>query len=202
MRVYNLGMRSDGPQTNRRLPRTQRREHILAAATEAFALKGFAGTGLEDIAAAANVSRVILYRHFDSKADLYRAALVRARQRLSDAAGPPDYTEQIIDSLVAAAGSDPSAFRLLFHHAAREPQFREEFDLYQAEMTKVAGQQIAGMIPDPAWAQWAALLVPTATVSAITAWLDAGQPDPTIAANRIKQAVGGIIDAARLPPTG
>jgi AcrR family transcriptional regulator len=183
------------------LSRAERREQILAAATEAFARGGFAGTGLEDIAAEANISRVILYRHFDSKADLYRAALVRARQRLSDAAGPPDYTEQIIDALVTAAGNDPAAFRLLFHHAAREPQFREEFDRYRAEMTKVAGQQIAGMIPDPAWARWAALLVPTTTVSAITAWLDAGQPDPETAASRIKQTVGGIIDAARLPPT-
>jgi hypothetical protein len=67
-------------------------------------------------------------------------------------------------------------------------------------MTAIAAQQIAGRIPDPAWKQWAAFLVPTATIAAITAWLDAGQPDPNMAAERIKQAVGGIIDAARLPP--
>lgn len=193
-------MSPGGQLTNKRLPRTERREQILAAATKVFARGGFVGTGLDDIAIEADVSRVILYRHFDSKSDLYRAALARARQRLSEAAGPPNYTDQIIDALVSAASSDPSAFRLLFHHAAREPQFREEFDRYQEEMTRVAGQQIAGMIPDPTWAQWAALLVPTATIAAITAWLDAEQPDPSTAASRIKQAVGGIIDAARQPP--
>ena len=65
----------DRPEPGRRLPRAQRREQILTAATEAFARSGFAATSLEDIAAEADITRVILYRHFDSKADLYRMVL-------------------------------------------------------------------------------------------------------------------------------
>src|SRR5262249_61680205 len=66
----------------RRLPRAQRREQILVAATEAFARSGFAATGLDDIASQAGVTRVILYRHFDSKTDLYQAVLDRMCARL------------------------------------------------------------------------------------------------------------------------
>lgn len=165
-----------------------------------FARGGFAGTGLEDIAAEAAVTRVILYRHFDSKADLYRAVLDRARQHLRAAVGAPDYTGQIIDALLAAATRDPAAFRLLFHHAAREPEFAEDSDRYQAEMTEIAHQQLAATIPDPGWARWAAHLAPAATIAAITAWLDAGRPDPDTAAARIRHAVTGIVDAARRTP--
>jgi len=45
----------------RRLPRAQRREQILAAATRAFARNGFAATGLDDIAAEAGT-----YQNFEN----------------------------------------------------------------------------------------------------------------------------------------
>ena len=179
------------------MPRAQRREQILVAATEAFALGGFAGTGLEDIAAEAGITRVILYRHFESKADLYRAVLDRARANLGDIVGLPDYTEQIIAALLAGAARDPAGFRLLFSHAAREPEFRAESDRFWTEMVATAHQQLAGMIDDPGWLRWAAHLTPAATVAAITAWLDAGQPDPEIAGERIRRALVGIVQAAR-----
>ncbi|MGH9248879.1 MAG: helix-turn-helix domain-containing protein [Acidimicrobiales bacterium] len=47
---------------------------LLAAAARAFARGGFAATGLDDVAAEAGVSRVLTYRHFDSKEQLYTAA--------------------------------------------------------------------------------------------------------------------------------
>src|SRR5262245_64177584 len=71
----------------RRLPRTQRREQIIAAATRAFARAGFAATNLDDIAAEAGISRAILYRHFDSKTDLYQAVLDSACGRVIAATG-------------------------------------------------------------------------------------------------------------------
>ncbi|WP_246085990.1 TetR/AcrR family transcriptional regulator [Pseudonocardia hydrocarbonoxydans] len=180
-----------------RMPREERREQILAAATEAFARGGFAGTGLEDVAVEAGVTRVILYRHFDSKADLYRAVLARARANLGAAVGPPDYTEQIIDALLAGAARDPAGFRLLFSHAAREPEFRAEADRFRAEMVATAREQLAPMIDDPGWLGWAAHLAPATTVAAITAWLDAGRPDPDTAGERIRRALAGIVRAAQ-----
>ncbi len=179
-----------------RLRRDARREQILAAATRAFARAGFAATSLDDVAREAGITRVILYRHFESKADLYRAILERVQRRLVEATGAPHFTDASIDGLLAAAAEDPDGFRLLFHHAAREPEFRAEMDQFRAGAIEVALSQLASVIPDRAWARWAAQLVPTVAIEAVMAWLDAGRPDPETAADRIRQAIGGVIQAA------
>jgi len=56
-------------------------------------------------------SRAILYRHFDSKTDLCRAVLDRARTRLADAVGTANFTAASIDALVGTAAEDPDGFR-------------------------------------------------------------------------------------------
>ncbi|GAA4155881.1 TetR/AcrR family transcriptional regulator [Actinomadura keratinilytica] len=61
------------------------RERLLRAAAEAFAARGYDGTRVADIAAAAGVSNGALYAHFKSKAELLVAALrAHARQVLAD----------------------------------------------------------------------------------------------------------------------
>jgi AcrR family transcriptional regulator len=191
---------SAAPAPGRRLPRAQRRDQILAAATRAFARAGFAATSLDDIAAEAGISRVILYRHFDSKTDLYRAALDRVGARLAATVGMRDYTAASVDALVAAAAADPDGFRLLFRHAAREPEFRAETDRLRATSIKVAERELAKSIPDAAWRRWTAHLAPVVVIEAVMAWLDTGQPDPDQIATRIHQAVHGVIHAAQPRP--
>ena len=97
---------------------------------------------------------------------------------------------------MATAAEEPAGFRLLFHHAAREPEFRREMDELRACMFDVTYRQLAEVIPDPAWARWASTLVPTTAVEGVIAWLDAGQPDPARAAGRVRRAVMGVIGAA------
>jgi len=182
----------------RRLPRAQRREQILAAATEAFARSGFAATSLEDIAAEAGITRVILYRHFDSKTDLYQAVLDRMCGRLDAHVAEPagGFSDASIDGLLDAAAESPAGFRLLFQHALREPEFSERIEKFRADITAAAFQQISALVPDQALARWAAQLAPTVAIEAVIAWLDAGQPDPARAATRVRQAVMGVIGAA------
>jgi len=182
----------------RRLPRAQRREQILTAATEAFARSGFAATGLEDIAAEAGITRVILYRHFDSKTDLYQAVLDRMCARLDAHVEEPvgGFTDASIDGLLAAAAESPAGFRLLFQHALREPEFSERIGKFRADITSAAFLQISALVPDEALARWAAQLAPVVAIEAVIAWLDAGQPDPAQAAARVRQTVVGVIGAA------
>jgi AcrR family transcriptional regulator len=180
----------------RRLRRPERREQILAAATRAFARAGFAATSLDEVAAEAGITRVILYRHFESKADLYRAVLDHACVRLAEAVGTGDYGDEAIPALVRAAAADPGGFRLLFRHAAREPEFRDLADSLTAASAEVARQDLAKQISPGPWLDWAAQLIPALTVEAVIAWLDAGQPDPEQAARRIGQVVNGAIQAA------
>jgi AcrR family transcriptional regulator len=51
------------------------RERLLGAAADVFAERGYDGTRVADIAAAAGVSNGALYAHFASKADLLEGAL-------------------------------------------------------------------------------------------------------------------------------
>jgi AcrR family transcriptional regulator len=66
----------------KRLPRAERRELILESAGRLFGERGYVHTSLDEIAAAAGVTKPVLYRHFDSKKDLYLALLERHRDEL------------------------------------------------------------------------------------------------------------------------
>jgi AcrR family transcriptional regulator len=186
-----------GPPSVRRMPRAERREQILDAATRAFARTGYVATGLEGVTAEAGVTLVLLYRHFDSKADLYRAVLDRACARLEATVGSSDFDEGSIAALLRAAAADPDGFRLLFRHAVREPEFRDVVDGIQAMSAEVTRRELAAVIPDGQWLDWAVQIVPTATLESVIAWLDAGQPDPDQAADRIALVVHSAIGAAR-----
>jgi AcrR family transcriptional regulator len=146
------------PAPVRRLRRAQRREQILTAATEAFARNGFAATSLDDIAGQAGITRVLLYRHFDSKTDLYQAVLDRMCARLEAHVEEPvgGFTDASVDGLLAAAVESPAGFRLLFQHALREPEFSERIEKFRADITAAAYRQISTMVPDKALAPWAA----------------------------------------------
>ncbi len=70
-----------------RLPAAERRSTILEAGGQLFGDRGYEGTTLDDIAAAAGVTKPIVYRHFGSKQGLYLDLLERHRHDLPTAAG-------------------------------------------------------------------------------------------------------------------
>ncbi|WP_051712212.1 TetR/AcrR family transcriptional regulator [Streptomyces sp. NRRL S-350] len=64
-------------------PRPQvRREELLAAAVRLFHQRGFDNVSTDQLGAAVGISGPSVYRHFDSKAQLLAASLVRSRERL------------------------------------------------------------------------------------------------------------------------
>jgi AcrR family transcriptional regulator len=65
-----------------RLPRSERREAILARALPLFAERGYEGTTTRDLARALGVTEPVLYRHFPSKRALFLAVLARAEARI------------------------------------------------------------------------------------------------------------------------
>jgi len=66
----------------RRIPAAERREVVLRAAAGLFGQHGYAGTRLDEVAAAAGVTKPIVYRHFESKKALYLALLAKHEQDL------------------------------------------------------------------------------------------------------------------------
>jgi AcrR family transcriptional regulator len=167
--------------TKRRLLGTEERQaQILRAASRAFARGGFAATSMDDVAAEAGITRLIVYRHFASKEVLYRAVLTGVADRLRDEflAGMPkpghDDPGWIHRMMLAVARENPEGFRLLMVHAAREPQFVAHHDEWEAKARSVADMMIGDRLDDPALKAWATRTIVASLVESILAWLDCG----------------------------
>ncbi|EPD33254.1 TetR/AcrR family transcriptional regulator [Propionimicrobium lymphophilum] len=69
----------------KRMTSAQRREQLIGIARGVFAQNGLDGTSVEEIAAAANVSKPVVYEHFGGKEGLYAVVVDREVQRLENA---------------------------------------------------------------------------------------------------------------------
>jgi AcrR family transcriptional regulator len=82
-------VRKSNARSLRAAPRARRhdrqRDAILRAAARLFRERGFADTGMRDIAGAADLSAANLYHYFDSKNDLLFYCQDRALERMLDA---------------------------------------------------------------------------------------------------------------------
>jgi AcrR family transcriptional regulator len=178
------------------LRRPERRRALIDAAARAFARSGFAATSLDDVAAEAGVTRVLIYRHFDSKADLYRAVLDHVSQRLQEETGGPKRLDpDSLAGLLRVARETPDGFRLYFRQAAFEPEFRRHADWLRTAMQETAEPYLQRELPETATRHWAAQLIPTLVIEAIIAWLDAGCPQPDRITETISRMVAGITQA-------
>ena len=61
--------------TNTRMAATDRRAQLLDVAIDLFSRKGFGGATTKEIATAAGVTEAIIFRHFATKQELYKAIL-------------------------------------------------------------------------------------------------------------------------------
>jgi AcrR family transcriptional regulator len=166
--------------TRQLLNREDRAASIVNAGAVAFARGGFSGTSMEDVAAETGVTKLILYRHFRSKADLYRAVLDRVSARLADEfrrdLGEHDRATVGARALLTVARQDPAGFALLWRHAAREPEFAAYADR-QHERAVGAAIVLLDGFHGPASERWAARAIVAWLVEAVLAWVEEGDPD-------------------------
>lgn len=170
---------------------------IVAAAAACFAKGGYAGTSMEEIAAAAGVSKLLLYRDFAGKRELYEAVLERTlaaiRNRVAVRA-----SDESLRALFAVARSDPDGFILLFRHATWEPDFARYAADWRDEYSRGAEELLRPIEPDPVMRRWAAQTVVATTYEGIIAWLEHGDPtrdeeflQRLLAVNRTMARAGG-----------
>lgn len=71
-----------------RVPRTERQQQMIEAATELFSERGFAAVSMDDVAKAAGITKPLIYSYFGSKEGLFAACAEGAgsvlRGRLRD----------------------------------------------------------------------------------------------------------------------
>jgi AcrR family transcriptional regulator len=166
--------------TSTRLPRAARRVQLLDAAARAFLDRGFDGTSMEDVAHEAGVSRLIVYRIFDSKHDLYRSVLAQVTSALAHqfvgVALDEIRTRGAARMMLPVARAHPDAFRLLWRHAWHEPDFADEARELRTHVTFYAGEMLRPYLGDQLMLDWAARSAGAHLVEGICNWLDAGDP--------------------------
>jgi TetR/AcrR family transcriptional regulator len=115
-----------------------RRSQLIDVAIDLFSRKGFGGTTTKEIATAAGVTEAIIFRHFATKQDLYKAIL-DARCSNPDAQAWFSEAQQFMD-----ANDDEGLFRALIttviRHQREDPRF-ERLMLHAA----LEGNEIAIM---------------------------------------------------------
>ena len=164
----------------RLLARAERRSSIISGAARAFAAAGFDGTSMEDIAAAAGVTKLILYRHFESKEELYRSILEGVSSRLADEVASAVEAGRrrgvIVPAFLTVAREDPDGFRLLWRHSSREPKFAAYAEDVHQAADAFARRLLGSRIDDRVVLDWAAPTAVAFLVEAVLVWLDRGDP--------------------------
>lgn len=106
----------------RRLPAAERRALILNAALRTFAAHGYDGAAMDEIAAAAGISKAVVYDHVPSKRELYVQLLHAIRDEIErtveDAlrgpgAGGEARVRAAVEAIYAYVQEHPDASRLL-----------------------------------------------------------------------------------------
>lgn len=188
----------------RLLRRDERHAAILHGAAGAFARSGFATTSMEDVADACGVTKLIVYRHFDSKEDLYRAILQRVFDRQAEelVRGLADVRPGLgTRLLLTVAREDPAAFVLLWRHAPREERFATYANELRAMSVDAVRDLMAISTADPVFDAWAAEVVIGWLVEAVLTWLEVGDPardDDVVrwAGEGLRRMRAGWVDAA------
>jgi AcrR family transcriptional regulator len=109
-----------------RIPAAERRALILREAGRLFARDGYAGARLEDIAAAANVTKPIVYRHFASKKDLYMALLAKHQADLPTFVVEGRDLRTILDGWLDYVRENSHAWVMLFRDNSGDEEIRAQ----------------------------------------------------------------------------
>jgi AcrR family transcriptional regulator len=146
------------------LSREARQATILKGAAAAFARTGFAATSMEDVAAASGITKLIVYRHFASKEELYRAVLEAPGRR--EAVGAR--------ALLTIAREEPNGFVLLWRHAAREQAFADYAHAHRDRAVGAARRMLGDRVGDEVRTRWAAETLVDWLVEAVLGWMVVG----------------------------
>lgn len=143
------GPMSSTPAT--RLPAARRRRQLLDVARDAFAVRGFHSTSMEDVADAAGVTKPVLYQHWTSKRELYLELLQDVGEQLIEAitaatleaATPRLRVEEGFAAYFGWVAANTNSFRLLFGSGARRD---DEFARTVRRVEERIADVVAGLI--------------------------------------------------------
>jgi AcrR family transcriptional regulator len=182
----------EGGPAKREQKKALQRRRILDAAREVFFRDGFASANLDEVASIAEVAKGTLYRHFDSKADLYVAVLSHNGQVFEER------MREAAEGDAAAADRIRQVGRFYHEHWTRN---REYFQIFWA----LDNQELIGELPpgvvDEVTKLWENCLRILADI--VDAGVKAGDfapCDPWEVANILWTVANGLIQTEHVAP--
>ena len=121
-----------------RLSTEQRRQQVISAAMRLFSSRGFDGTSTRAIAQAAGINEALIFRHFQTKEDLYWAVVssrihaAGRQEKIREYLGSPhmdarEVLAAIAENLLDRNHEDADLTRLLLFSALRNSELSENF---------------------------------------------------------------------------
>lgn len=170
-----------------RLPAAQRRRQLLDIAVGVFAEHGFHKTAMVEVAAAAGVTKPVVYQHFPSKRALYLEVLLDVGDRLCrtietatlDVSSPRHQVYEALLAFFRFVDTDRDAFTVLFGDGTRR---EETFAAAAAEVEAAMERSIASRLLVPGMTANARAILARGIVgmaeAAARQWLGQADPDP------------------------
>lgn len=190
--------------SRRRLPPDERRALIEDAAAQLFAEQGYAATRLDEIAAAAHVTKPVLYRHFDSKKALYLALLAKHAQQLPRFVNPTVSEEPLVARLPAILDGwfgyvqeRPYAWKMIFRDSTGDEQIqavrRQVQERARVVLAELLRAQPELSIPEQELEPTAELLR-TAMAGLALWWIDHPTVPRAVLVDLVTRTIRGIVE--------
>lgn len=130
---------------------------MLDAAVDVFSGKGYHDTSMDAIAAAAQISKPMLYLYYGSKDELFRACIQRESRRFIAAvsvAGNPELTphEQLraaLQAFLSYVDSNRLSWQVLFRQALGQQPFAAEVAVSRDRVIELTAQLLASSTRNP-----------------------------------------------------
>lgn len=192
----------------KRLPPHERRALIQEAAAHLFSQRGYAATTLDEVAAAAGVTKPVLYRHFESKKALHLALLTKHRDELlacvSKRADPEISLEAqlpaILDAWFSYVEEHPFAWRMLFRDTTDDPDikdFHEELHASARSFTVALIEARPESIVPAREVEPLAEAIRAATTGVALWWLKHSDLPRSVPVDVMLRIIGGLIATGR-----
>jgi AcrR family transcriptional regulator len=155
----------------RRARREERRAEMVQAAMNAVRKHG-PGVSVADIAAEAGITKPVLYRHFDDRADLHRAVGYAAAELLMGRIAPElaqhrdnlEHIRAVVDAFLGGIEAEPQLWRFVVHNHGDRSTGAEIVDDVRSSIVQVLatllGERLRALKADSGGAEaWALGLV-------------------------------------------
>lgn len=185
------------------------RTKILETATRLFATHGYDSTSLSHVAKAASVSKALIFWHFETKENLFKAVLTRTIEPYSldiddlDGLSEPEQLRRLIDLYYEFVTENVFSVRFFLSLFLRDEDKRpdslfgkilELYRLYQQLLTDVIvrGQERGTVSKDVNPALHAALILSALNGILVQGFMD--EPDPLASTGLVTQLKSTLVD--------